>query len=120
MSDEEKVPLVDEHGQIHLAEWIRAWPNGVAHDEIAQAAAYYEAHPLDRPAWLVMALESQQRMVLAPLWLERMRRAAGLDGDGFDEEAGHSDGDKILIEIARANGHNELADVWEAMGKWYA
>jgi hypothetical protein len=45
---------------------------------------------------------------------ELVERAEG------DAEGPHADGDALLLEIVRAYGHNEIADAFEAMRKWYA
>lgn len=37
-----------------------------------------------------------------------------------DAEGPHADGERLLLEIVRAYGHDEIADAFDAMLKWYA
>lgn len=59
-----------------------------------------------------------------PDFLERMKElttSATYDGMyGRDWEKIHWKADEILVEIARAHGYTELADLYDAMEKWYA
>lgn len=40
--------------------------------------------------------------------------------DPLDPEAWHSDADKVLLALLRAEGYGEIVDTFDAAERWYA
>lgn len=49
--------------------------------------------------------------------LEQMRALYDTRGDN---EADHTEADKILVELLRSLGFNALCDIYDSFVKWYA
>ena len=50
-------------------------------------------------------------------YLERMKKIADMFSE---EEIAHKEADKLLIEIIKRHGYNEIADMFNKMDKWYS
>lgn len=52
--------------------------------------------------------------------LGHLRAGRGPDGRSYDEERAGPDAESVLLAFVRGLGHNDLADAYDAVPRWYS